>query len=73
MLRSFCGHVLWVNSKAMEMAGVDKNTPDVQAGKIYREEDGYPAGIFQEIEAKKLIEKNLPGYALSVDEYKEGF
>lgn len=71
VLRSFCGHVLWVNSKAMEMAGVDKNTPDVQAGKIYREEDGYPAGIFQEIEAKKLIEKNLPGYALSVDEYKE--
>lgn len=72
VLRSFCGHVLWVNSKAIELSGLNENTPDVYAGKIFREKTGYPSGIFKEIEAKKLIEANLPEYGLSVEEYKEG-
>lgn len=72
VLRSFCGHLLWVNTKALVLSGIDENTPDVYAGKIYRGENGYPLGVFKEIEAKKLIEKNLPGYGLSIEEYKQG-
>jgi predicted amidohydrolase YtcJ len=28
------GHSCWVNSKALEIAGIDRNTPDPQGGKI---------------------------------------
>lgn len=72
VLESFCQHNLWVNSKAIELAGVDENTPDVQAGRIYREKDGYPEGVFNDPEAMELIKAGVPGYDLSVDEYKEG-
>lgn len=72
ILESFCQHNLWVNSKAIEMAGVDENTPDVFAGRIYREENGYPEGVFNDPEAMELIKSNVSGYDLSVEEYKEG-
>lgn len=72
VLESFCQHNLWVNSKAIELAGVDENTPDVQAGRIYREENGYPEGVFNDPEAMAMIKNNVPGYDLSVEEYKEG-
>ncbi len=73
VLESFCQHNLWVNTKAIEMAGIDADTPDVYAGKIYREADGYPQGIFNDPEAMELIKKNVPGYDLSVEKYKEAF
>lgn len=72
ILESFCQHNLWVNSKAIELAGVDENTPDVFAGKIFREENGYPEGVFNDPEAMDMIKSNVEGYDLSVDEYKEG-
>ena len=71
VLESFCQHNLWVNTKAIEAAGVDENTPDVKAGKIYREENGYPAGVFNDPEAMAYIKEGVPGYELSVDEYKK--
>lgn len=73
ILESFCQHNLWVNTKAIEMAGVDENTPDVYAGRIYREEDGFPQGIFNDPEAMNLIKINVPGYDFSVEKYKEAF
>lgn len=72
ILESFCQHNLWVNSKAIDLAGVDESTPEVFAGKIYREENGYPEGVFNDPEAMSLIKLNVPGYDLSVEEYKEG-
>jgi len=45
-------HILWVNSKALELAGIDKETPDPEGGKIDRDTDGNPTGILRE----------LPGY-----------
>lgn len=73
ILESFCQHNLWVNTKAIELAGVDENTPDVYVGKIYREENGYPQGIFNDPEAMELIKMNVPGYDFSVEKYKEAF
>ena len=72
MLESFCQHNLWVNSKAIEMAGLDQNTPEPTIGRIYREETGYPQGVFNDPEAMDLIKLRVPGYDLSVAEYKEG-
>jgi predicted amidohydrolase YtcJ len=42
-------HILWVNSKALQMAGIDRQTPDPEGGKIDRDADGNPTGILREI------------------------
>ncbi|WP_434053498.1 MAG: amidohydrolase [Roseibium sp.] len=60
------GHQAWVNSKALEIAGIDENTPETVPGFSYfrRNEDGTPAGWIVEIPAQlqvlsKLIDLNL--------------
>lgn len=73
ILESFCQHNLWVNSKAIEIAGVSEETSDVYTGEILREKDGFPSGIFRDPEAMDLIKKNVPGYDYSIEEYKEAF
>jgi predicted amidohydrolase YtcJ len=42
------GHALLVNSVAMELAGIDANTPDPPGGEIKRDEDGNPIGVLLE-------------------------
>lgn len=37
-------HCMWVNSKALEIAGITKDTPDPEGGMIYRDADGNPSG-----------------------------
>ena len=73
ILESFCQHSLWVNTKALEIAGIDRDTPDVYAGEIVRDEQGNPTGYFKEPEAMDLIKLNVPGYDFSVEEYKDAF
>lgn len=41
-------HFMYVNSKALEIAGITKDTPDPQGGRIQRGEDGGPNGILEE-------------------------
>ncbi|GAA2552888.1 amidohydrolase [Mycolicibacterium diernhoferi] len=47
------GHSLWANSKALEMAGVTRDTPDPIPGFSYyiRDVDGEPTGWILEVEA----------------------
>lgn len=71
ILEAFTQHNLWVNTKAIEIASIDENTPDVQSGMIYREDNGYPSGVFNDPEAMDLIKTRVPGYDLSVEEYKD--
>ena len=47
-LEAFDGHSSWANSKALAMAGIDRNTPDPPNGKIIRDEKGDPTGALQE-------------------------
>jgi len=43
-------HILWVNSRALQMAGIDKHYPDPDGGKIDRDPiTGEPTGILREI------------------------
>jgi predicted amidohydrolase YtcJ len=42
------GHGAWVNSKALELAGIDASTPDPVDGRIEREPDGAPFGMLHE-------------------------
>ncbi len=58
LLDSRDGHLIWCNSLALKMAGIDRSTPEVPGGKIERDERGEPTGILKE-EAEKLIERAL--------------
>jgi predicted amidohydrolase YtcJ len=42
------GHSTWVNSKALELAGVTRDTPDPADGRIERDADGEPSGTLHE-------------------------
>ncbi len=53
------GHACWVNKKAMEIAGVDKNTRDPVGGKIIRDANGNPTGVFIDA-AMELIYRFVP-------------
>jgi predicted amidohydrolase YtcJ len=54
-----CGHITCFNSKALKLAGIDKNTPDPQGGTIDRDENGEPTGILRE-NARNLVTRIMP-------------
>ncbi|MEG2539761.1 MAG: amidohydrolase family protein [Clostridium sp.] len=56
-------HTIWLNSKALAMAGVNKNYTEPQGGKIGRLPNGEPNGILYETAAWSTLEK-LPGFAI---------
>ena len=53
------GHGAWVNSRALEIAGLDDGTPDPPDGRIERRPDGTPAGTLQE-GAMALVQRHQP-------------
>jgi predicted amidohydrolase YtcJ len=59
MLPSRDGHSVWVNSRALEIAGITRDTPDPTDGVIVREENGEPWGTLHE-GAMSLVEKLAP-------------
>ena len=48
LLTRTCGHVSIVNSKALETAGITKDTPQVDGGHFDIDKNGEPLGIFRE-------------------------
>lgn len=54
-----CGHIIAVNSKALELAGITKDTPNPAGGEIDRDSEGEPTGILRE-NAKELVNKVMP-------------
>src|SRR5258706_13692059 len=58
-LIAFDGHSSWANSKALAMAGIDRNTPDPPNGKIVRDEQGEATGALKEA-AGDLIDAKIP-------------
>jgi len=53
------GHIGVANSAALKFAGIDRNTPDPQGGKIDRDAKGEPTGILRET-AKELLQSKVP-------------
>ncbi|MDW4573797.1 amidohydrolase family protein [Microbacterium sp. M3] len=53
------GHGAWVNSAALRLAGIDRDTPDPADGRIERGVDGAPSGTLHE-GAMALVNRLLP-------------
>jgi predicted amidohydrolase YtcJ len=43
-----CHHIMVANSKALELAGINRNTPEPSDGTIDRDEHGDPTGVLRE-------------------------
>lgn len=61
-------HSVWVNSKAMELAGITRDTLDPESGQINHYPNGEPSGFLQEM-AIDLITPAMP--EIDVKAYKE--
>ena len=53
------GHMILANSAALKIAGIDKNTADVENGEIVKNADGTPTGILKS-EAMYLVLNKIP-------------
>ncbi|KAA0095964.1 amidohydrolase [Mycolicibacterium sp. P1-18] len=53
------GHGAWVNTKALEVGGIDDSTPDPFDGRIERDADGHAVGTLQE-GAMGLVARHIP-------------
>ena len=53
------GHMGLANTRALELAGVDADTPDIEGGEILRDETGKPTGILKD-NAMALVDGAVP-------------
>ena len=60
LLHAVDHHTIWVNSKALEIAGITSTTKDPDGGTIARRADGSPKGTLREPAAMDLISKLAP-------------
>jgi hypothetical protein len=58
-LRRIDGHASVANSAAMRVAGVTSATPDPEGGRIIRDANGNPTGVFVDV-AQGLIDRAVP-------------
>ncbi|MFF8837313.1 amidohydrolase [Streptomyces sp. NPDC015130] len=59
VLYSFSGHATWVNSKALELLGIDRDTVAPPGGAVVVDEAGEPTGLLHE-GAQALVQNALP-------------
>jgi len=52
-------HLAWVNSRALQAAGITADTPDPAMGVIERDESGQPTGVLREL-AINLVRRVIP-------------
>nr|WP_179580564.1 amidohydrolase [Leifsonia psychrotolerans] len=64
MLRAWDYHTIWVNSKALELAGIDASTAEPVLGEIPRRSDGSPLGTLREWGAVDLVTAVSPEHSL---------
>jgi predicted amidohydrolase YtcJ len=63
------GHAIFVNARAMELAGIGRETPDPPGGRIVRDENGDATGVFVD-RAMDLVDAVVP--AETRDEMRRG-
>ncbi len=60
------GHASFANALAMELAGIDRNTPDPAGGTIVRDADGNPTGLLRET-AQRIVDARIAADNADVD------
>lgn len=68
-------HNLWVNSKALKIAKINKDTT-VTNGEIIKDKDGNPTGWLNDLGAMAIVEKHIKGYdkddfAITIKEFQK--
>jgi predicted amidohydrolase YtcJ len=58
-LTAYDGHSAWVNTQALELAGITAGTADPSYGRIERDPDGTPVGLLAET-AQGLVRRLIP-------------
>ena len=53
------GHAMWLNTRALQLAGISKTTPDPVGGRIERDANGNPSGVLVD-KAMDLANKVIP-------------
>jgi predicted amidohydrolase YtcJ len=72
-LIAFDGHSSWANSKALAMAGIDRNTPNPPNGTIVRDDNGDATGALKEAAGDLVGSKTpLPTRAERLDALRKG-
>ncbi len=65
------GHAAWANTRAMEIAGIDRDTPDLQGGVILRDNNGDATGIFVDATMRyirsEIPDRNEQDYELALE------
>ena len=69
LLRSLHGFAVWGNSRALAEAGIDRDTPDPEGGRILRDDSGNPTGVLVD-RATNLLTAAIPK---TTDEQMKGF
>jgi len=60
-LDSYDGHTWWANTRAMQLAGIKKDTPNPPGGEIVRDpKTGEAIGVFKEDTADELMTRVIP-------------
>ena len=67
VLRHASGHSLFANKKAMDLAGITKETPNPSGGEIVRSSSGEAIGVFEE-NAMSSIQKAYQEYLATISE-----
>ena len=58
MVVRVCGHLVALNSRALELAGINRGTPEPPGGRIDRGPSGEPTGVLRD--ARHLVEAVIP-------------
>lgn len=53
------GHNLWVNQRALDIAGITAATPDPVGGQVVKGPDGRPTGVLKD-DAQGLVKRHVP-------------
>ncbi len=59
LLEAYDGHTIWVNPRALQEAGITRETPDPPHGTIVRDASGEPIGVLKEA-AMDLVRRVVP-------------
>ncbi len=69
-LRHGSGQYSVVNSLALQIAGIDANTPNPESSMILRDDEGEPTGVLSHYPAENLVGRCATGYGDRTEEQK---